>query len=96
MDSTCLYLYGTNFENQRLFYPDYAVQLQDGAIWLIKTKVGEHKGQSKNIDVQMENKFEVFKQFASQHNYKFRFVRYQNDELYINNTEYKADMNDNS
>lgn len=44
----------------------------------------------------MENKFEVFKQFASQHNYKFRFVGYQNDELYINNTGYLDAMNDNS
>ena len=87
-------VYGTNFDKQRLFYPDYIVQLQDGTIWLIETKGGETSGQSKNIDVQIENKFEAFKQFANKHNYKFGFVRDRNDELYLNNTEYVDDMND--
>ena len=98
-DSGAQYLsvvYGTNFEKQRLFYPDYVVQLQDGTVWLIETKGGESRGQSKNIDVQVENKFEVFKQFANKHNYKFGFVRDKNDELYINNTEYTDDMSDKS
>ena len=89
-------VYGTSFEKQRLFYPDYIVQLQDGTIWLIETKGGEKQGQSKNIDVQVENKFEVFKQFAKKHNYQFGFVRDKNDELYFNNTEYVDDMNDDS
>ena len=89
-------VYGTSFEKQRLFYPDYIVQLQDGIIWLIETKGGEKQGQSKNIDVQVENKFEVFKQFAKKHNYQFGFVRDKNDELYLNNTEYVDDMNDDS
>ena len=87
-------VYGTSFEKQRLFYPDYIVQLQDGTIWLIETKGGERQGQSKNIDVQVENKFEVFKQFAKKHEYQFGFVRDKNDELYLNNTEYVDDMND--
>ena len=34
-------VYGTNFDKQRLFYPDYIVQLQDETIWLIETKGGE-------------------------------------------------------
>lgn len=30
------------------------------------------------------------------HNYKFGFVRDKNDELYLSNTEYVDDMNDDS
>lgn len=89
-------VYGTNFDKQRLFYPDYIVQLQDGSIWLIETKGGEKNGQSKNIDVQVENKFESFKEFAKKHGYNFGFVRDRNDELYLNNTEYVDDMRNNS
>ncbi|RRD92959.1 DNA helicase [Clostridiales bacterium COT073_COT-073] len=89
-------VYGTNFDKQRLFYPDYIVQLQDDAIWLIETKGGESRGQSKNIDIQAENKFEAFKRFAEKHNYKFGFVRDRNDELFINTTEYVENMNDNA
>jgi len=87
-------VYGTNFDKQRLFYPDYIVQLKDETIWLIETKGGEKQGQSKNIDVQIENKFEAFKQFANKHDYNFGFVRDRNDELFLNNTEYVDDMND--
>lgn len=89
-------VYGTNFDKQRLFYSDYIVQLKDETIWLIETKGGEKQGQSKNIDVQIENKFEAFKQFANKHDYNFGFVRDRNDELYLNNTEYVDDMNDDS
>ena len=87
-------VYGTNFDKQRLFYPDYIVQLKDETIWLIETKGGEKQGQSKNIDVQIENKFNAFKQFANKNEYNFGFVRDKNDELYLNNTEYVDDMND--
>lgn len=72
------------------------MQLKDETIWLIETKGGEKQGQSKNIDVQIENKFEAFKQFVNKHDYKFGFVRDRNDELYLNNTEYVDDMNDDS
>lgn len=89
-------VYGTNFDKQRLFYPDYIVQLQDDSIWLIETKGGEKNGQSKNIDIQIENKFEAFKEFASKHGYNFGFVRDRNDELYLNNTEYIEDMRDDN
>ena len=70
------------------------MQLKDETIWLIETKGGEKQGQSKNIDVQIENKFEAFKQFANKHDYNFGFVRDRNDELFLNNTEYVDDMND--
>lgn len=89
-------VYGTNFDKQRLFYPDFIVQLKYEKIWLIETKGGEKQGQSKNIDVQIENKFEAFKQFVNKHNYSFGFVIDKNDELYLNNTEYVDDMNDDS
>ena len=89
-------VYGTNFDKQRLFYPDYIVQLHDGTIWLIETKGGETRGQSKNVDVQIENKFEAFKQFANKYGYKFGFVRDRNDELYLNNIEYIDDMNNDN
>lgn len=85
-------VYGTNFDKQRLFYPDYIIQLQDDSIWLIETKGGERNGQSKNIDVQIENKFEAFREFSIKHGYNFGFVRDRNDELYLNNTEYVDDM----
>ena len=87
-------VYGTNFDKQRLFYPDYIVQLKDETIWLIETKGGETKGQSKNIDVKVENKFEAFKQFAKKYDYEFGFVRDKNDKLYLNNTVYVDDMDD--
>lgn len=89
-------VYGTNFDKQRLFYPDYIVQLVDGTIWLIEAKGGESKGHSKNIDVQVENKFEAFKRFANEHNYNFGFVRERDEELYLNNTEYVEDMSHSS
>lgn len=89
-------VYGTNFDKQRLFYPDYIVQLVDGTIWLIEAKGGESKGHSKNIDVQVENKFEAFKRFANEHNYNFGFVRERDEELYLNNTEYVEDMGHSS
>ena len=87
-------VYGTNFEKQRLFYPDYIVVLQDDSIWLIETKGGEIYGQSKNRDVQIENKFEAFKTFSEKHGYNFGFVRDRNDELYLNNTKYVESMLD--
>ena len=89
-------VYGTNFDKQRLFYPDYIVQLQDETIWLIETKGGEVSGQNKNIDIQIENKFEAFKQFSNKHNYKFGFVRDKNDELYLNSTKYVDNMGDDN
>jgi len=89
-------VYRTNLSRQRLFYPDYIVQLKDETILLIEAKGGEKRGQSKNIDVQIENKFEALKKFAKKHNYNFGFARDRNEELFLNNTEYMDDMNDDS
>lgn len=85
-------VYGTSFEKQRLFYPDYIVQLEDESIWIIETKGGENKYGSKNIDIQVENKFEAFKNFCEKYNYNFAFIRDKNSDLYFNNTEYSDDM----
>ena len=34
-------VYGTNFDKQRLFYPDYIVQLKDETIWLSQKLMSE-------------------------------------------------------
>lgn len=81
---------------QWLFYPDYIVKTKDGQEWLIETKGGEASGHSKNIDVQVENKFRAFKQYAEKYKLHFGFVRDMNEELFINNTEYHEDMSDDS
>ena len=79
---------------QWLFYPDYIVQTKSGETWIIETKGGEVSGHSKNIDVQVANKFMAFKRYAEKHNLKWGFVRDINEELFINNTEYVEDMSD--
>lgn len=82
------------FLKQWLFYPDYIVHMKDGTDWIIETKGGEVSGHSKNIDIQVGNKFNAFKAYADKHNVKWGFVRDIDEELYINNTEYIEDMSD--
>lgn len=80
---------------QHLFYADYIVKLNNGETWIIETKGGEGKGgKDKNIDIYVKDKFNAFKIYAKKHNLKWGFVRDKNDKLYINNTEYIKDMND--
>lgn len=81
---------------QWLFYPDYIVKTKDGQVWVIETKGGEVGGHSKNIDIQVENKFIAFKQYAKKYKLNFGFVRDINEELFINNTEYHEDMSHDS
>ena len=68
-------------------------------IWIIETKGGENAdGESKNIDIKVENKFEALKEYANKYNVNWGFVRDydKNESLYICNTEYTEDMeNDN-
>jgi type III restriction enzyme len=85
-------VYRTGKGTVRNFYPDYIVRLIDDTIWIIETKGGESKGQSKNIDIQVENKFKEFKRYSETYNYNFAFVRDINDELYFNNTVYSDNM----
>lgn len=77
------------------FYPDFIVCDKDNKIWIIETKGGENSdGESKNIDIKVENKFEALKQYANKYNVNCGFVRDydKNDSLYLCNTEYTEDM----
>lgn len=85
-------VYVDNTQKQWLFYVDYIVRKTDGTIWLIETKGGEFKGESKNIDRNTENKFLAFKKYAEEFNIQWGFVRDKDGELYINNTEYHEEM----
>lgn len=89
-------VYLDGFLKQWLFYPDYIVKTNDGQVWLIETKGGEVAGHSKNIDIQVENKFIAFKQYAEEYKLNFGFVRDINEDLFINNTEYHEDMSHDS
>jgi type III restriction enzyme len=87
-------VYTDGLSKQWLFYPDYIVHLKDGTDWIIETKGGEVAGHSKNIDIQVENKFRAFKQYAEKYHLHWGFVRDSEEELYINNTEYVDSMAD--
>jgi type III restriction enzyme len=87
-------VYVDGIQKQWLFYADYIVMKKDGTVWVIETKGGESKGQDKNIDRQIENKFNAFKAYAAQHGLHWGFVRDKDNSLYINNTEFAIDMAD--
>lgn len=87
-------VYVDGIQKQWLFYADYIVMKKDGTIWVIETKGGEFKGQDKNIDRQIENKFNAFKAYAIKHELHWGFVRDKDNQLYINNTEFADDMAD--
>lgn len=89
-------VYLDGLQHQWLFYADYIVMKKDGTVWVIETKGGEFKGKDKNIDPQIENKFNAFKTYALAHGLKWGFVRDKDNRLYINNTEFSISMqNDN-
>lgn len=77
-----------------MLYADYIVMKKDGTVWVIETKVGESHGQDKNIDKQIENKFNAFKKYATEKGLHWGFVRDKDSQLYINNTEFAFDMAD--
>ena len=85
-------VYLDGLEHQWLFYADYIVMKKDGTVWIIETKGGEAKGKDKNIDIQIENKFNSFKTYAKNHNLNWGFVRDKDNRLYINNTVFTKDM----
>lgn len=87
-------VYLDSLQHQWLFYADYIVKKKDGSIWVIETKGGESKGKDKNIDIQIQNKFIAFKNYATKHELKWGFVRDKDNQLYINNTEFAEDMAD--
>ena len=89
-------VYLDGIDKQWLFYPDYVLKMKDGTVWIIETKGGEVSGHSKNIDLQIENKFNAFKEYAQKYNLKWGFVRDIDEDLFINNTDYVEDMSNDS
>lgn len=87
-------VYLDGLQQQWLFYADYIVMKKDGTVWIIETKGGESKGKDKNIDIQIANKFNAFKEYAKKHNLQWGFVRDKDNRLYINNTVFTIDMSD--
>ena len=87
-------VYANGIEKQKLFYADYIVKMKDGTVWVIETKGGEFKGKDKNIDRQIENKFNAFKDYAKAKGIQWGFVRDKDSRLYINNTEFAESMLD--
>ena len=87
-------VYRDGLQNQWLFYADYIIMKKDSTVWVIETKGGETKGKDKNIDIQIENKFNAFKNYAAEHSLHWGFVRDKDNQLYINNTEFAHDMSD--
>lgn len=85
-------VYLDGLRKQWLFYPDYIVKKKNGELWIIETKGGEIGSTSKNIDIQVENKFEAFKGYAAKKNLKWGFVRDKNEKLKINNTVYSDSL----
>ena len=85
-------VYMDGLQNQWLFYADYIVMKKDGTVWIIETKGGEARGKDKNIDRQIENKFNAFKYYAKEHSLHWGFVRDKDNRLYINNTEFTHNM----
>lgn len=81
-------------QKQWLFYADYIVVKKNGEVWVIETKGGESHGIDKNIDSQIENKFNAFKAYARENQLHWGFVRDKDQRLYINNTEFSIDMAD--
>lgn len=51
------------------------------------------KGQPENIDEQIENEFYAFKDYAYRRKINWGFVRDKDTRLYINNTNYTKEMN---
>ncbi|MBO5348858.1 MAG: DEAD/DEAH box helicase family protein [Clostridia bacterium] len=76
------------------FYPDYIVGDNKGNTWIIETKGGQDAyGNSKNIDIKVENKYEALKTYAQKYNLKWGFIRDIEDEIFISFAEaYKEDM----
>lgn len=85
-------VYVDRIQHQWLFYADYIIMKKDGTVWVIETKGGESRGQDKNIDRQIENKFYAFKDYANKHDLHWGFVRDKDNRLYINNTVFSEDM----
>lgn len=89
-------VYLDGFDNQWLFYPDYIVKLKNDDVWIIETKGGEIQGRSKNIDKRSELKFKAFKEYSHKNGLNWGFVRDKNQGLFLNNTVYTEEMNNDN
>lgn len=87
-------VYYNGFGEQSLFYPDYIIMKQDGALWIIETKGGETNGNDNNIDDQIGNKFNALKRYSEQYNVNWGFVRDRDTKLLIKNTKFTESLQD--
>lgn len=83
-------VYVDNSDRQKLFYPDYIVCVK-GEIWIIETKGGfGETGESEDIDIYSEKKFQALKTYLAKYGLKGGFVRFdkQSDELCVSTENY--------
>jgi len=88
-------VYDDAMKKQRLFYPDYVVNVNN-EIWIIETKGGfSRTGESQDIDVFSEAKYHYLHQYITQNNLKGGFVRKDEKrrKLCICTGEYSKDIN---
>ena len=88
-------VYYDNSNNQKLFYPDYIVSVNN-LVWIIETKGGfTRSGGSQDIDIFSPKKFELLKRYVDSNKINGGFVRYDEatDELYIARENYNEDIN---
>ena len=89
-------VYKDNVGKLRQFYPDYILESKNGTLWIIETKGGANmSGESEDIDKFSPFKFETLKKYGKENDISVGFVRFdeRSDELLINTTEYKEDLN---
>lgn len=94
-DSYFSIVYVNAVQKKYHFYPDFIICDKNDKIWIIETKGGESTtGESKNIDIKVENKFEALKEYSKNNEVNWAFVRDydKNNCLYYCNTEYTDNM----
>lgn len=90
-------VYLDNGAKQKLFYPDYVLDM-NGEIWICETKGGfTTTGHSEDIDIYSSKKFEVLKQYVKENKLHGGFVRYDadSDELFIATEKYSEEFDAN-
>lgn len=87
-------VYQDNSGKQKLFYPDYILSVND-EIWIVETKGGfDRNGNSHDIDIFTQKKFDVLKTYLDKYHLKGGIVRNDDttDELCICMDEYSDDI----
>ena len=88
-------MYEDNSGKQKLFYPDYILSVK-GETWIVETKGGfDNEGNSEDIDIFSEKKFEALKNYLHTYKLKGGFVRYdtKSEKLCICLNNYTNDIN---